>query len=253
MKWKSLFEFLTLAVVLGCAVSWAEDKKEAKTAEAPQKGSKNQNDIMPWFDLRGIGEEIVEEKKEILLTPKIALELFQKEHPKIKPDWQEKLGQPIEPAPKASKIPEGVLKDMVMQEGNPYAQILGFSGRFVQVMIVQPKGYYLWHRYSACLANFKIPRDAESDKIFDVAELERIYTFRYKGLGYASSEKEVLKVLGEPDATVTYQPFGYFILYYFKDNVTIRFQDSYVRAITPEVPAEIKEEVKEHGKNIIQG
>ena len=244
MKLKKLY--LISAVTLVALCNGALSSQKAKTGDDKQKQSAADE---KWFDLQGVGEHIVEEKKEILLTPKIALELFQKEHPKIKPDWLEKLGQPIEPAEKVSEIP----KPIIEREEKPHAAILRFSKRFMHVMILQPKGYYRWHRYAACLANFKIPRNPDSDTLFDMESLERIYTFRYKGIGYGSGETVVRKALGEPDAIQSYSPFGFFIFYYFKDDIAIQFQNMLVRTVTPHIPPEVKKEVEEHGKHIVRG
>jgi hypothetical protein len=57
-----------------------------------------------WFDLKFVGQHIIDEKKEIGLTPEKFLTLLQKGTYKLQPNWLDRLGQPVEPSLQAQKI-----------------------------------------------------------------------------------------------------------------------------------------------------
>lgn len=238
---------LAALIVLCCAVAHAgQTTGEVKAKDAEVKKSIEDQ----WFDLRFVGQEIVEQKQQIFLTPEIVLELFQKTAPQFKPDWLNKLGQPIEPTPGARKIPEAVLKQMREVNGESHAQVVGFSKRFAQIMILQTKGNYLWHHFQACQADFKVARTEKLDKIFGLKELEKIYSFRCKGIGYGSTPDEVTKALGKPDGNETFQSEEFYRCYYLQDDVTVEFNEGIIRLLTPNVPDWVKKEIKANGVNV---
>jgi len=248
MKWKLFFTFGLLSIMPWSTLAHAEEA-QAKVAKAG--ASKQQKPVAEqWFNLKFVGEEIVEEKKEIPLTSAKALELFQKEEPKLKADWLGKLGQPVESAENARPMLD--IEHMRKQDGEAFSKVVAFSKNFAQVMVLKRKGNYLWHHYEACLANFKVPRNTEIDAIFELAELDRIYTFRVKGIGYGSTPNEVFKALGKPDWVKIYQKVGMYRHYYLKDDLTVSIDDGIVRMMTRGVDDGVKEEIKKNGPNVVR-
>ena len=100
---------------------------------------------------------------------------------------------------------------------------------------------------SELLATFRIVRNPQVDKLFNVADLERLYAGRYKGIGSGDSEKAAIETLGEPDLIESWQPGGYFRYSYFKDDIMIQFQDSCVKTIQRGVPPSLKKKRKKEG------
>ncbi len=248
MKPKNIFHFVCLTTLI-CITSQASERKEIESAEkSPGAAQAQKTEVEQWVDLKHVGEEIFEQKKEILLTPAKALELFQKEDPKFKADWLEKLGQPVELMENAREMPN--FKGMMKKDGKVFLKVMAFSKHSVQIMILQPKGGYLWHHYEACLANFKIPRNVEIDKLFELEELDRIYSLRVKGIGYGSRPSEVVKVLGKPDGVENFQKVGMFRYYYLNDDLTIFIDEGIARLLTPGVPEWVKKQIKETGVNV---
>ena len=179
-----------------------------------------------WYNVCGIGDSICNEMKEILLSPDRAHKIFTKDAPHIKDGWKNELKEQVEPASKTIHFPEkGTFIELPKEARRPYAQVVRFSQRQVVVMILVREGNYLWHQYLECLAAFRILRDPQVDELFGVADLERLYAGRYKGIGSGDSEKAVLKSLGKPDLIEDWQPWGYFRYSYFTDDVMIKFQD----------------------------
>jgi len=133
-----------------------------------------------------------------------------------------------------------------------FADVREFSTKSIRVMILKPQGTHLWHHNYECLANFDIPRNAKIDEIFKVTALEKLYRQTIKGVGHGDSEETVNKTLGAPDATHSYQPFGFFKKIYFKDDVIILFQDHRVKTITRGVSPELKKEIEGNGPHIGQ-
>ncbi len=82
--------------------------------------------------------------------------------------------------------------------------------------------------------------------------LERTYGARIKGIGYGDSTQTVFKALGEPDATVSYQPVGLLDCVFFDEDVVIHFENFAVKTISRGVPDTLKREVEEKGKNIMR-
>jgi hypothetical protein len=240
------FAALICLVLCPCPAAYAagENSGSEKPAEQPKE---------KWYDVRTIGQEIVRQKKEMCLTSQQALKIFRKEKPYFQTDWQAKLKEPVQDAPDATGIPEGALKIMREMKGEPLAHVIGFSKSEALIMILRPRGNYLWHLYSECLANFKVTRNAQFDALLGISALENTFAFEYKGVGYGDFEKKVSAVLGKPDASETFQAFGYYRLYYFKDDIVIEFQNNLVRVITRGVPEEIKVRVKQNGPNIVLG
>jgi hypothetical protein len=88
------------------------------------------------------------------------------------------------------------------------------------------------------------------DELFDLPGLEGRYAARYKGVGYGDSKEAVRQALGEPDAVEFRQAMGFFRWSYFADDVVIQFQDFRVKWIEHGVSPELKQEVREKGRQI---
>lgn len=209
----------------------------------------NTSSVEKWYDVQGLGAKIYEEKRAVLLPAEAALNMFTKEFPHIKSTWQEELKSPIEAAPKSWPAPTNGFVPYRGEELMPRAVVTQFSEQHIEVMIQRPIGYYLWHGYAECLGTFRIARDSRVDELFGVTNLVLHYATPYKGIGYGSSREAVIKALGEPDASESYQAMGYFRYSYFKDDIVIQFQNFVVKWIQRGVPAELKEEVKQGGKH----
>lgn len=204
-----------------------------------------------WHDVRRIGDSICDEKKEILLSPDKARQMFTKDPPHIKDAWQNELEERVEPAPKTVHLPErSTFLELPEKMRRPYAEVVRFSQRQVVVMVLERRGNYLWHQYLECLAAFRMPRDPQVDELFGVDNLDRLYASRCKGIASGDSEKTVLKTLGEPDLVESWQPIGYFRYSYFADDVAIQFQDFRVKTIQHGIPPSLKKEAKQKGKRI---
>src|SRR6185503_3916670 len=202
-----------------------------------------------WYDVQGLGSVIYEQKKEILLPVETALKMFTKEFPHITNSWKEALKSPIEPAPKSLPAPTNGFVPYRNEVRTPRAVVTRFSEKQIEVMIQRPIGYYLWHGYAECLGTFRIARNSRVDELFGMTNLVLCYATPYKGIGYGSSQEAVIKALGEPDASESYQATGYFRYSYFKDDIVIQFQNFAVKWIQRGVPAELKEEVKQGGQH----
>jgi len=208
-----------------------------------------------WFDVTGMGEEVFEQKKEIVLSPQKAVEIFKKEFPRLNDNWKEKLGQPIEDAPAArhlSDLPDKVKAMGVRRDGKPYAAVQAFSKNHLKVMVLKDRGQYLWHRHYECLAAFMIPRTSVTDEIFDAKTLDLLYATKIKGIGYGASMDDVSRSLGKPDLVESYQAVGMYRYSYFKEDVTILFEYFDVKTISRGVPASVKQEAQEKGSHIVR-
>lgn len=211
----------------------------ARAGEAPK--------LEKWFDVSSVQDNIIWEKKLIVLTSSTAMEVFTKKSPNVVANWREKIDAPIENLPNAKGINEAVVPSLrkAKDKAIPYAELRKFSPYNLQVMILKPAGSYRWHHYYECLASFQIPRSAAVDALFNVRNLERPYRATIQGIGYGHSEQKVLETLGEPDFTVNYQPVGYFELAYFGEDVTIEFQNNRVKTISRGVSPDWKKKAEQ--------
>ncbi len=202
-----------------------------------------------WYDVQGVGDAIYEQKMEVLLPAETALKMFTKEFPHFKSTWKAELKRPIKPAPTAWPVPAHEFVHFSEEDRKPRAVVTHFSEKQIVVMLQKPIGYYLWHGYSECLGVFRIDRNSQVDELFGMTNFVQQYATPYKGVGYGSSQQAVIKALGQPDASESYQAAGYFRFWYFKDDIVIQFQNSRVKTIQRgvPVPADLKEEVKPGG------
>lgn len=217
---------LLLGMLTGCRDSASTSSKEKR------------------YDVHGVGDAIYEQKQEIALSPEVALRMFTKEFPHVRSTWKDEVRHPIKMATNAWPMPAQVIPIADEKQRQPRAVVTQFSERQVIVMIQQPAGSYLWHHYTECLGAFRVKRTPQVDELLGLTNLVAQYAATYKGIGYGSSKQDVIKTLGEPDAAESTQAVGYFRYWYFKDDLTIQFQDGWVKYTQRGVPAAVKEEFK---------
>ncbi len=110
-----------------------------------------------WFDVTGMDEEVFAPKKPLVLTPALAVQIFEVKSPHVAKNWRDKLQQSglgVEELP-GTKPGAHVIK--LKAQSAAFAAVRKFSKQSIQVMILNPYGHYLWHRYYECLADFQIP------------------------------------------------------------------------------------------------
>ena len=57
-------------------------------------------------------------------------------------------------------------------------------------------GHSRWHHFYILLKNFIVERDDYIDDIFDLDELEKLYSFTFKGVGHGTTAMEMGEILG---------------------------------------------------------
>ena len=224
--------FLALIPWVGSGILGAEKKPAADSS-------------VRWVKVYSIGDEFIGMKKEIRVDDNSVKKLFAKDRPYLRENWRAAVSEKIETAPGAKRIPEGVEKGWIeAKDKNPYARVLQFSEKELIVLIVAPKGIYLWHHFHECLARLRISRNKEIDAIFKVPSLEKTYGAIYKGLKQGDSVEKVKKRLGEPDVTNTFQAVGFETLCYIKEDIIITINAGEIERIDRGVPESIKKKTE---------
>jgi hypothetical protein len=204
-----------------------------------------------WVTTRTIDAELVGMKKEIAIDAATASKLFVKDFPHLRDGWEKNVPGKIENASGAQEVPKSVEAVWIKaKDEKPYAAVLQFSDKEVVVLVLVPRGRYLWHHYSECQARLRVPRDKEIDALFNVASLEKTYGAQYKGLRQGDPGQEVKKKLGEPDGRIGYQAAGLEKWVYFKDDVIITMTIDKVERFDFGVPESLKEEIKKKGPRL---
>jgi hypothetical protein len=224
------------------------DDKQALAVKAPAPPP------VRWVKTSSIDVEIVAMKTELALDAEAAAKLFVKDFPHVREGWEKSVPGKIEEEKNAQAVPESVQKVWIpaKKDEKPYAAILQFSDKELIVVVLEFKGTYLWHQYLECKARLRVARSKEVDALFDVASLEKTYGAEYKGLKQGDSAKDVIKTLGQPDATIGYQAMGLENLCYFKDDVIITINTGRIERFDFGVPDSLKKEVKKNGPRLLR-
>jgi hypothetical protein len=206
-----------------------------------------------WVHVSSVGEQIVGMKKEITIDAATAANLFIGEFLRVREGWEKKIARKVESAADARSVPEDVKKIWIeARDKTAFAKVVKFSEKELILVVVEHKGTYLYHQYYECKARFRLPRGKKVDALFNVRSLEKTYGTRHKGLQQGDSVAKVTKKLGKPDATISYQPVGFYKLCYFKENVIITVDANLIESIELKVPQSVKDEVKKKGRKLIR-
>ena len=127
------------------------------------------------------------------------------------------------------------------RQTEPYARIVRFSKRQVEVKICRSVGLCMGRQYYAVAKHFRIPRSPEVDAALGLAKIEAIHVTTYQGIGKGDDQAQVFEKLGKPDKTRGLQT-GDSYHYYVDENVTLFYRHRYVHTVTLDVPDEIKEQ-----------
>jgi len=125
-----------------------------------------------------------------------------------------------------------------------------FSDDSINVRFFFEYGTSRWHHYNALLQNLIIPRSSIVDSILEMQYFENLYTKRYKGIGYGSSESEMEAALGNEYFEYLGQSLHLRNVYYHIDDVEVCLQDGIVKYVIEGRPAWMdSDNIKKHEEN----
>ena len=115
--------------------------------------------------------------------------------------------------------------------------LTSFSRNQIVFQIAFSMGYSRWHHYLILLRDYILQRNATTDKIFRIRQLEEVYAYQYQGVQYVMPFEEVIKNLGSGFLEKIHQPLHYRTLYYPEYNLEVVLQDEQVKYLNPVKPA----------------
>ena len=184
-----------------------------------------------WYTPVDIGQhidsnEVIEEK----LSKAQVKEIFQKEtifkiealekYEKLRDQWLETNREEYSNKFKNNKVFHLDKRDHPIS-----ANIYEFSKSKAKIYIKFIYGHSRWHHYYIILENFLVERNPYIDEVFNLNELEKIYSYSFKGVTHGTSANEVEEILGNDYYEYPGQSPQYRNVYYEKYNIEIIIQD----------------------------
>lgn len=131
------------------------------------------------------------------------------------------------------------------KENHPVsAYVYMFSKSEVKIYIQFIYGHSRWHHYYIVLKDYLIERDPYIDEVFNLNDLEKQYSFSYKGIGSGTSLQKVQEILGNDYYEYAGQSPQYQNIYYEKYNIEIIIQDWVVKYLRKGKPGWMDTEMK---------
>jgi len=124
------------------------------------------------------------------------------------------------------------------------ASICQFSKSKAKIYIKFIYGHSRWHHFYIILRAFLVKRDSYLDEIFGLNELEKKYSYSFKGVTHGTAAIEVEQRLGGDYYEYAGQSPQYRNIYYEKFNLEIIIQNSKVKYIHKGKPSWMDTELK---------
>jgi hypothetical protein len=124
------------------------------------------------------------------------------------------------------------------------ANVYEFSKAEAKIYIRFIYGHSRWHHYYIVLGNFLVKRDSYIDEVFSLNELEKRYSYSFKGVTHGMSAGEVEALLGGDYYEYAGQSPQYRNIYYEKYNLEIVIQNEQVKYIQKAKPSWMDTEMK---------
>lgn len=202
-----------------------------------------------WYSPVGIGEHIdysfiIEEE----LSKDRVIEIFQKgtflrkgaykKYEKIKERWLEENG--------ADYLKKYNNKNFsIDKEGHHIsATVYKFSKLKAKIDIKFIYGYSRWHHYYIVLGSFIAERDPYLDEVFNLIEIEKKYSYSFKGVSHGLPAEDVVEILGNNYYEYAGQSPQYRKIYYEQYNIEIIIQDRRVKYLQKGKPGWMDTEMK---------
>ena len=202
-------------------------------------------DIGEHVDLNNIGEKRLNKGqiKEIFQKGTILKDEALKQYEKLRDIWLEKNGTEYQNKFKDNKI------FYLDRRNHPIsADIYQFSESRAKIYIRFIYGHSRWHHYYIVLANLIVKRNRYIDEVFNLNELEKKYSYSFKGVIHGSTAQEVEKTLGRDYYEYAGQSPQYRNIYYEKHDLEIIIQDWRVKYIQKGKPNWMNTEMKYRNK-----
>ena len=187
-----------------------------------------------WVNVLGVGIELLNLKKTIAVSDRVATSVFAEKYPLLRDGWRPSLPSQPEVADDARQLPrfrEGEFQPAKDPISTP--MVIRFTDRTVEVAIVRPVGSYLWHHYYDCLARVELNRTQTIDHYFQMARLESTFGANLKGISQGSTAKDVEKAFGKPDQRRETQAVDCYEYTYDKAAIKVWFVNDRVMRIDP--------------------
>lgn len=124
------------------------------------------------------------------------------------------------------------------------ADVYQFSKSRAKIWIKFLYGYSRWHHYYVVLGNLLMDRDDYIDEIFGLRELEKKYTFSFKGIAHGTPVDELERVLGNDYYEYASQSPQYRQLYYERHKIEVIVQDFEVKYLQKSRPGWMDTDMK---------
>lgn len=198
-------------------------------------------DIGQHVDSRGMNLEKLSKtdvkkmfQKETILQPEAL-----KRYEKIKDKWFEDNG-----AAYLKRFKNDTTFSIYRSDHSISASIYEFSKLKAKIYITFIYGHSRWHEYSIVLGNFLAERDPYLDEVFNLKEMEKKYSYSFKGVTHGISAEEVEKILGNNYFEYAGQSPQYRNIYYEQYNLEIIIQDNIVKYLHESKPGWMDTEMK---------
>lgn len=124
------------------------------------------------------------------------------------------------------------------------ANVYRFSKSKAKIYIQFIYGHSRWHHYHIVLKNYIIDRDSYINEIFNLIELEKKYSFVFKGVGYGTSLDKALEILGNKYYEYAGPSPQFQNIYYEEYNIELVIQDWIVKYLQQGRPGWMNTEMK---------
>ena len=198
-------------------------------------------DIGEHVDLNNIGEEKLAKTqvKEIFQKEAVFKEDALRKYETLRDKWLENNGAEYQ-----NKFKNNKVFFLDKRNHSISADIYKFSKSKAKIYIKFIYGHSLWHHYYIVLANFLVERDPYIDEIFNLNELEKQYSYSFKGITHGTTTNEVEEILGRDYYEYAGQSPQYRNIYYEKHDLEIIIQDWRVKYIQKGKPGWMDTEMK---------
>ena len=198
-------------------------------------------DIGQHMDSSGVTQKKLSKAqvKEIFQKEIIFQEEALKRYEKIKDKWLEDNG-----AEYLNKFKNNKIFYLDRRDHPISASIYEFSKSKAKIYIKFIYGHSRWHHYYIVLGNFLAERDPYLDEVFNLNEIEKKYSYSFKGVTHGIPAEEVEEILGNNYYEYAGQSPQYRNIYYEQYNIEVIIQDWRVKYIQEGKPSWMDTEMK---------
>jgi hypothetical protein len=215
---------------------FAQNTQKTLTVNSNQPPMTDQNE--KWYKMNAVGFHIFnEDSPPAKISGEQALRYFSKENSHLAknlttPKYEEQVSESLR------KLKADFPQIIPAKNPEPFADVAQFSKDKVIISILYPLGAHRWHHYFETIATYEIKRTPVIDEMFDLRELEKKFSYTYKGVGYGTSagytsaagglNNKLTEILGQPDAEYPGQSPSLRQLYYRQHNLYVEIHEGVV-------------------------